>query len=259
MPSRLVLIGVEGIGKTSFAAFAPEPLIVQSRGESGLETLIDAGQLAPTDHLDNELAGWQDAMELVESIAAAEAFDYKTLVFDTLNGIEALLSEYVLNNSFQGDRKDFENFGTGSRVAAPMWTQFLSTLDRIRSKHSVGIIGLCHTRVRNFRNPEGADFDRYEADMSRPVWGVTSKWADIVLFYNYHTEVLQAKSDRGDVTKRGKGAGGTIRVLYTQRTAAYDAKNRHGLPEEITAGNSPEEAWNNFRAAMTVARNGKDK
>src|SRR5262245_55584679 len=45
LPNRVILHGVEGWGKTSFAAQAPKPIFLMTRGEDGLETLIDSGQL----------------------------------------------------------------------------------------------------------------------------------------------------------------------------------------------------------------------
>ena len=78
---------------------------------------------------------------------------------------------------------------------------------------------------------------------------MTRKWADAVIFLNYETFV---DSDRAEL--RGKGKGGSRRKLYTQRTAAFDAKNRHGLPAEIDGGRSAAEAWLNLATAMKAAK-----
>ncbi len=71
-----------------------------------------------------------------------------------------------------------------------------------------------------------------------------------MLFADYHTEVIEEGN-------RKKGRGGTRRVFYTTHTATYEAKNRHGLPEEIEMGESGKEAWNNFITAVKAA-NGKE-
>ena len=42
--------------------------------------------------------------------------------------------------------------------------------------------------------------------------------------------------------------------MYTERSAAYDAKNRLGLPGEIEMGNSAAEAWAEFMAAIKAGR-----
>ena len=38
--------------------------------------------------------------------------------------------------------------------------------------------------------------------------------------------------------------------IFATRHASYDAKNRHGLSEEIDLGESPAEAWANFLADL---------
>jgi hypothetical protein len=53
------------------------------------------------------------------------------------------------------------------------------------------------------------------------------EWADVVLFANYVTRI--AEKDSG----KTRGVGGKERVLYATHTAAYDAKNRHGLPDKL--------------------------
>ena len=49
----------------------------------------------------------------------------------------------------------------------------------------------------------------------------------MVLFANYVTKV--AEKDNGKM----RGVGGKERVLFATHTAAYDAKNRHGLPDKL--------------------------
>jgi hypothetical protein len=53
------------------------------------------------------------------------------------------------------------------------------------------------------------------------------EWADLVLFANYVTRI--AEKDSG----KTRGVGGKERVIYATHTAAYDAKNRHGLADKL--------------------------
>ena len=95
----------------------------------------------------------------------------------------------------------------------------------------MGIIALAHSRVPSFKNPEGPDYDRIVPDLHGKTWALTHKWADSVLYLSYETHVMPAGSDA-----KGKARGGSRRKLYTEHTAAFDAKNRHGLPAEIDGG-----------------------
>ena len=73
--------------------------------------------------------------------------------------------------------------------------------------------------------------------------------ADVVLFGNFQTIV----------DKQGKAAGGENRILCCSRTAAYDAKNRVGLPDVLDMGGSPQEAWRAFAAALVAGKQTKEE
>lgn len=249
LPNRVILHAVEGLGKTSFGANAPAPLFLMARGETGLETLIDSGQLGATPHLP-ELQTWQETLSALNALRSQE-HAFKTIVLDTLNGFERLCHEHVCEVSFNSDWTDkgFASYGKGPEVALPEWRMFLSLLDKVREERGCSILCLAHTKVKTFKNPEGPDYDRYTVDMNDKTWGLTHKWADMVLFGNFLTET---KKEKGDV--RAKGMGGQDRVLYTERHAAFDAKNRHGLPEEIDLGRNGSEGWSNFVSALRAGR-----
>jgi hypothetical protein len=252
LPSRLVVHGVEGVGKTSLAAHSPKPIFLMARGETGLETLIDAGRVGETPHFP-EIKSWSDCMSAIEWLTDSE-HEHKTLVFDTLNGLERLCHEHVCDRDYKGDwgKQGFTSYMQGYEVAIADWQLMLSALDRLREKRRMAIIALCHTKVETFKNPEGADYDRYQPAIHRKTWEITHRWADHVLFANYYSIVEQVSKDG----KRGKAAGGQQRVLYTTRHAAWDAKNRAGLPEEIEMGESGKDAWNNLVAALRAGKEG---
>lgn len=239
--------GPEGSGKTSFGAQFPSPIFVQTKGETGVETLIDSGQLGEIPHLP-ECFTWEDLLAVIDELGSQE-HQYKTLVIDTLNGAERLCHEMVCQREF-GNRwgKDgFTGYMAGFDVSLADWRIFLSALDRLREQKRMTIVGLCHTKISPFKNPEGADFDRYSPDMHHKTWGLTHKWADAVLFLNFETFTEKDGA-------RSKGVGGQQRILHTERHAAYDAKNRHGLPSDIELGESPSEAFGAFAKAIKEGR-----
>lgn len=250
LPSRLVLHGVEGVGKTSFAAFAPKPIFLMARGETGLETLIDSGRLPEIPHFPESM-DWSEAISQIEWLTNAE-HEYRTLVIDTLNGLERLCHEHVCQRDYQGkwDKSGFLSYMQGYETSLADWRLLLNALDRLRERKRMALIALCHTKVTTFKNPEGADFDRYQPAVHPKTWELTHRWSDHVLFANYYT--LAKKEDSG----RAKGLDGQTKVMYTVRHAAFDAKNRAGLPEEIDMGNSGQEAWTHFVTAMKAGKGG---
>src|SRR5262249_14995615 len=146
-------------------------------------------------------------------------------------------------------RDGFTAYMTGYDVALAEWRLLIDALDRLRSSRRMSILALAHSRITTFKNPEGSDYDRYTVDLHHKTWSLTHKWADLVLFANF---VAHIDSRKGE--EKGKAKGGSRRVIFTTRTAAYDAKNRHGLPEQIEAGHSASEAWANFAAALRASK-----
>ena len=252
LPSRLVVHGQGGIGKTSFAAQAPKPFFLLSRGETGLHTLIDAGQLPEVPNL--EVEDWDNALSIIDELTTG-GHDYKTLALDVLDGFEKMCNEAVCRTSFNNDwgAKGFANYAAGNRfVASGPWRELLNSLDRLREQKRMAVILLAHTGQGNFKNPTGADFDRFAPSMYKDVWQLTFGWADIVLFG--YPEVIASK-ERGE--SKAKGISGE-RVFRTEWDAAFDAKNRHGLPPEIPMGRSGAEAWNNFIEALKAGKARKE-
>ena len=251
LPSRVVLHGQGGIGKTSFAAYAPDPIFLLSFGETGLHTLIDSGQLKDIPNI--EIPNWESLIPVIRELTTTE-HNYKSLVLDTADGFEKQCNDLLLHREFNSDLSLFGNYSAGNRaVAGGPWRELLIALDALRQAKQMGVILLAHTAIVDFKNPSGLDYKRFVPNMYKDVWQLTYNWADIVLFG--YPEVV-AKKEKGD--QKAKGYGGDVRIMATEYSAIADAKNRHALPAEIQMGNSGSEAWQNFKAALLAGRNGKE-
>ena len=235
-PPLIILNAVEGWGKTTFGAYAPDAGIIMARGEIGYLTLLGARRVPerPIVQIDN----WQELLDLCDSLAT-DTGGLKTLVFDAMGGFERMCHEMVCDRDFGGDWSDrgFMSFHKGYEVSAGEWKQFTDRLERINATK----ILLSHCKVRTFKNPLGADFDRYASDVHDKTWSVTAKCSDAVLFGTFHTVVQGGKT--GDRPQKGKGIGGSTRVIHTERRDAWDAKNRYGLPSTIDIPNDPKKAF----------------
>lgn len=248
LPNRWIFHGTEGSGKTSLAARFPAPIFIQSKGETGLDSLIDSGQLAETPHFP-ECQSWNELFNQISILSSGKDHGYKTLVIDTLNGCEKLCHEHVVAEHYAGKagKDGFLSYAQGYEVSLGEWRNLLNLLDEVRKHRKMTIVCPCHTRVAPFRNPEGTDYDRYQPALHAKTWELTARWADAVVFLNFETFVSEKSG-------RAKGTGGSSRVLYTERHAAYDAKNRMGLALEIPLGDSADSAWKAFAAAVAAAR-----
>ncbi|MEN6533819.1 MAG: AAA family ATPase [Bryobacteraceae bacterium] len=249
LPNRYVLYAGEGWGKTSFAAMMPKPIFMQTRGETGLETLIDAGQLGETPHFP-EIMDWRTMVDGVHYLRDS-THDYRTLVIDTLNGAERLLHEMVCARDYQNDWGDrgFGAYQKGYDVSIADLNLLLSDLDAKRLEKRMIVVWLAHRRVITFKNPSGADYDLYQPDVHKTTWGAVSKWSDVILFGDMEVIVETEKK----TSKKGKGVAQN-RLIRCESAPSWVAKNRLGLPPEIEAGQSPQEAWANFAAAVKAAK-----
>jgi hypothetical protein len=90
------------------------------------------------------------------------------------------------------------------------------------------VVFLAHSTVKKFEAPDQAgSYDRFELKLSKQNAPLLKEWADLVLFANFVTRI--AEKDNGKM----RGIGGKERVLFATHAAAYDAKNRHGLPDKL--------------------------
>lgn len=221
MPERTVLIGTEGVGKSTFGASAPTPIFIAS--EEGINHLNVKAFPEP-----------QSAQDVYDAIAELEEqqHTFQTLVVDTVDWLEPILvTKLCLRNGWESIESP--GFGKGQVALVDEWRTILSHFDRLRKARGMEILLLAHAQVKTFANPTGPDYSRYELALSKGAAALIKQWADAVLFSDYEDIMVNAKGETvaGVSNKvKVKGISTGRRVLHTQRTAAWDAKNRYGLP-----------------------------
>lgn len=230
-PVRALLYGVEGIGKSTFGADAPAPIFLGA--EDG------------TSHLDVTRfpmpSSWTEVLDAVKTLTQEE-HAFGTLVVDTLDWAEPLLWAHICKRDGQPNVEAY-GYGKGYIAAIDEWRIFLAALERLREVRQMHLVLLAHSWIKPFKNPEGEDFDRYELKLHAKAGGLLKEWCDAVLFANYETF-----AEKDSKTKRVKGVSTGARLIYTGRTAAYDAKNRYSLPESMPLN------WADFYAAVRAHR-----
>jgi hypothetical protein len=245
LPSRIYAYAAEKWGKTSWAAYAPEPIFIMTEGETGLLTLLEAGRIPETAHFPDDCKAWGALWANVQAILK-EDHSYKTLVIDTSNGAERLCKQHVLQTEFKGklfSKDGYNSFGKGDDATALTWTKFLALLDEVRAVRNMGIILLAHTRTKGVTNLDGEDYDQIRPEGIEKLWTLTHKWADAIVYGGYDT----AENENGKVVSKG-------RYLRTTGSLATVAGNRYGLPEKIDCGSNASVAWGNFEKALIACK-----
>lgn len=241
-PPRIVLYAAEKFGKTSFGCHSWKPIFLMTQGETGLQSLLEAGRVPPTDHFPQDFQTWGDLIRAVRGLLN-EDHDYKTLVIDTGNGAELLCAADVCNDKFGGNWADYYSYGRGNEQATKSWAAFLALLDEVRLARRMAILILQHAKVKTFQDPAGKDWDQWRPEAIDKLWSLTHKWADAILFGGFKVQV----------SRDGK-ATGEQRYLKADASGSIVAGNRYGLPAEITASAGPDRLWAAFADAMKQSR-----
>jgi hypothetical protein len=212
---RVVLYGVESVGKTTLAAQAPAPLFLD----------VEDG----TAHLDVprlSVKAWPALEQAIKEVAAG-GHDFKTLVIDSVDWAEKLAIEDMLAKDKKHGIEDY-GYGKGYTAIAERMTRWLALLDSVVAR-GIHVILIGHSKVARHEPPDGMQpYDRYELKLTKQTGPLVKEWADALLFAQFKTRIIEAESGKA------KGIGGKERVVYTQRSAAWDAKCRvPGVPEEI--------------------------
>lgn len=215
---KVVVYGPEGIGKSTFAAQFPEPLFIDTEGSTDNMDVSRLDKPSSYTMLKNEIA-WVKANPTV----------CKTLVIDTIDWAESLV---IADVCAQHSKKGIEDFGWGNgyTYTKEEMGRLLNQLGELVDL-GINVVLTAHAQMRKFEQPdEMGSYDRWELKLGKKTSSQTAplvkEWADMVLFANYKTVVMTADNGK-------KKATGGQRVLYTQHHPAWDAKNRHGLPEEM--------------------------
>ncbi|MEK4513626.1 ATP-binding protein [Paenibacillus sp. FSL K6-2524] len=214
-----VFYGPEGIGKSTLATQLPSPIFIDTEGStSNLEV----------DRLPKP-SSWTMLLEQVEWVR--KSGKYKSLIIDTVDWAERLAIDFVTSRS---NKQSITNFGYGEGFIQ-LEEEFGKFLNKLSDLVEIGInvVLTAHAKITKFEQPdEMGAYDRYELKLGNKTTAKTAalakEWADMVLFINYKTFSVAADA-KG--TKH-KGQGG-VRTVYATHHPAWDAKNRHGLPDEF--------------------------
>lgn len=214
-PLKIVLYAVEGLGKSTFASFFPNPLYIDTEGST---TFLNVRRLeSPT--------SWAMLLQEVDYVIANPSI-CSTLVIDTIDWAERLCIQHICaKNKWEG--LESAGYGKAYTFLTEEMGRFLDKLS-LANDHGMNIVVLAHAMMRTVTLPEETgSYDRWELKMQKKTSPLVKEWADMLLFGNYKTMLM--KDEKSGKTK----AHGGQRVMYTSHTTNWDAKNRFGLPPEL--------------------------
>jgi hypothetical protein len=237
-PPRILIYGPHGLGKTTWASQAPNPIFIPT--EDGLGTIQTAAfPLANS---------YQDVIDNIGRLYTEE-HDFCTVVIDSMDWLEQLIWKHVAIAPKDGGPASIEGYGfqKGYAIAADRMRDVLDGLKALRDHRGMAVILTAHAIVKRYDDPASEPYDRYRLKLHDKAGALVSEWSDIIGFATQEMVVRKENVGFGKSASRALSIGG--HVLHVHRTPAFDAKSRWPLPDSLPLN------WAAFEAALSQSNN----
>ena len=216
---KCCVYGPEGIGKSTFAAQFPNPVFIDTEGSTKFMNV--ARTTTPS--------SWAMLTEQVQYFRSHPQ-ECGTLIIDTADWAETLCLNKICAEKHITSIEDI-GYGKGYIFLEEDFGRLLNLLEDVINA-GINVVLNCHAQMRKFEQPDelGA-YDRWELKLEKKTSALVKEWADIILFANYKTFVVNV-DNQGVLKGKNKVQGGK-RTMYATHHNCWDAKNRHGLPDEL--------------------------
>jgi hypothetical protein len=232
-PPKIIIYGPEGIGKSTFAAQAWNPIFIQT--EDGLSNIECARfPICKT---------FSDVTSQLDTLIH-EQHDFGTVAIDSLDWLQKLIHDNFKNR--RGILIAKTDFQVGYQEAFDVeWRQIIAKLDVLADK--MAVILIAHSEITQYANATSASFSRHVPKLHKTINAHLVEWADDVLFathnLNVETEKIGANKTRGIAQVITGGADDDGRILICSGGPSVVAKNRRGIKGSLPL------SWAAFRDA----------
>lgn len=235
-PILCIIYGVDGVGKTTFAAEAPE--VIFYGPEKGTANLDVYRYPQDPKTYDDILSALNDLIE--------NPHNFKSLAIDSLDWMESIVWAKVAADNKVKSIEDI-GYAKGYIYALDYWKEIMSKISALRETRGMNIVLIAHSHTKQAKDPQNqTEYDRYQLKLHDKAAAYLRECVDCVLFANYEVNTVQEKGS-GKVRAFGDGT----RFLYTERRPGFDAKNRFALAPQLPMERG--KSWEVFYRACTFA------
>ena len=194
---KVVIYGTEGVGKSTFASYFPNPVFIDVEGSTNN---MDVFRI-------DGMSSYSNVLNAIETIRNNPG-EIKTVVIDTIDWLERMIKDHILMKN---------NVSSISSIAhGGGYVQWTEELGRFLNKCSdlidkgVNVVLNAHSQIRKQELPdEMGAYDRYELKLEKRNAPLVKEWADLMLFVNYKTYIVEDSK-----TKSKKATGGQLRAMH---------------------------------------------
>lgn len=246
-PLRIISLGKPKTGKSSFAASAPNAIIIPIKGEEGIDDL-DVQAFPPVNT-------YGDLLEAIGTLYTSD-HEFQSVAIDSFSTLEHLIwDETCRVNGVDSIEKVGKGFGKGYTEALKYWREVTEALDALRAARNMASIIIGHVKVKRFNDPLGEPYDHYSFDINEKAVELLTRWADGSLFFNHKISVKKDDAGFGNKHIRAIDVGGGTPKMYTQERPSHPGGGRGAwgkLPYELSF--NVDNGWAVLEAELNRAR-----
>lgn len=241
IPPKILIYGSNGIGKSHFAAAAPNPVFVD------LDRNINEILCVSNDKdLDFPIEDFNDLMRFLAALLNND-HDFKTLVIDSISRIEGLIEEQVFTEAGVTSMADLNkiDYGKSSKRVIPLWDQFYKKIENLWNKKKMIIILIGHHQMKEVKKTTGLNYHRFEPKLTEDSSSLLQNWVSTMLFIDDNPDIKEESIGFGRTLKKATKSTANRRIIFTNDRTRCLAKNTYNLPLFMNY-ESGEQGWNDF-------------
>lgn len=215
---KVVIVGPGKIGKTTFAAAAPNCVgILTEDGSTNIDTV--AFPLATT----------LDEVYQALGVLITEDHGFENVFLDSLDWCEPLIHKHVCAAN---GWKDIESpgYGKGYILAAEEWRTLLSGFEALRNAKNMGVFLIAHDKIKRIDDPMTDGYDSHVLKLHDRASALIMEWADVIGYAGY--KIVTRQNDAGFNKTETKATTTGARILHLEPHPAHCGGNRFGLKNQ---------------------------
>jgi DNA polymerase III delta prime subunit len=216
-PIFALLYGPPGVGKSTFGASLPKPIMIPT--ERGLDQITVPKLPIP-----------RTFVELWRMIVAldSEEHPYGSIVIDTIDATELLIFDRVCEEAkVESIEAAWGGWQKGYMRAREIWRGLLEKLTAMSERYNILLIG--HSQIKTKPDPHRGSYDQHQMRIQEKSADLIRQTVDLILFANLEMTVSKDNAK----AKSGRAIFTGNRIMYTQPATGIEAKNRYNLPTEM--------------------------